>query len=295
MTEIKTIGFIGIGTMGKGMVQNLAKNGFNILAYNRTKEKVKDIIDDRITLVDNLEDTSKADIIMMCLTNDESLEEVLFKKNLIFLLEPGKILIDSSTTSIEMTEKIAKACEERDVDFLDAPITGSKLGASAGTLTYMIGGKKEVFDKCLPALKAMGKVHVYCGSNTYGQRAKIALNMTMSLIMESYFEGVVFAVKNGVPLEAIEEILENSGAKSTAGSLKMKYIKKRDFEQHFMLKLMVKDLKLAEKERKRLDINFPLSDKILEIFEKSMSREDEDVSTIVKELEKDAGVELKGN
>ena len=295
MTEIKNIGFIGIGTMGRGMVQNLAKNGFNVLAYNRTKEKVKDIVDDKITLVDNLEDTNKADIIMMCLTNDEALEEALFEKKFISSLESGKILIDSSTTSLEMTEKIAKACAERNVDFLDAPITGSKLGANAGTLTYMVGGKKEIFDKCLPALKTMGKVHVYCGPSTYGQRAKVALNMTMSLIMESYFEGVVFAVKNGVPLEAIEEVLENSGAKSTAGSLKMKYVKKRDFEQHFMLKLMVKDLKLAEKERKRLGINFPLSDKILEIFEKSMSRGEEDVSTIVKELEKDAGVELKGN
>ena len=291
---MQTIGFIGIGTMGRGMVQNLAKNGFKVLAYNRTREKVKDLASAKVKILERLEDAASADVIIMCLSDDYSLQDILFVKRFLSKIPKGKVLIDSSTTSIEMTEKVAKECAKIGVDFLDAPVTGSKLGASGGTLTYMVGGKKEVFDKCLHILNAMGKVIVYCGPSTYGQRAKISLNMTMSLIMESYFEGIIFALKNNVPLEAIETIFENSGVKSAAGSFKMQYVKKRDFSQHFMLKLMVKDLRLAKKERERLGLKLPLSDKILEVFEKSISRGDEDVSTIVKELEKQAGLEIRG-
>ncbi|MBI2134924.1 NAD(P)-dependent oxidoreductase [Candidatus Woesearchaeota archaeon] len=292
--EIKTVGFVGVGTMGRGMVNNLAKNGFKVIAYNRTKEKIRDIESDRVTVADSLEETSKADLVMTCLPSDDIIEEIAFKKNILDKLK-GKVFVDCGTTSVDMTARIAEACEKKNVEFIDAPITGSKLGAEAGTMTMMIGGKKDVFEKCMPVLKAMGKVHVYCGPATYGQRAKLALNLAMSMLLESYLECLVFAVKNGVPLSAMEQIMENSAAKNGIGSFKMNYIRKRDFEQHFMLKLMHKDLSFAEREMKKLNLDLPLAKHIKGIFEKSMERGDEDMSTIVKELEKKAGVELKGS
>ena len=290
--EIKTIGFVGVGTMGRGMVKNLAKSGFEVLAYNRTKEKIKDLESDKIKVVDSLQEAGKADLVITCLSSDDAIGEVVFKKNILDSLK-GKIFIDCGTTSIDMTTRIAEACEKKNVEFMDAPITGSKLGAEAGTMTMMIGGEKDTFRKCMLVFKAMGKVHVYCGSATYGQRAKLALNMAMAMLLESYLECLIFAVKNGVPLKAMEEVMENSAAKNGIGSFKMQYIKKRDFEQHFMLKLMHKDLSFAEKEMKKLNLDLPLAKHIKAIFEKSLERGDEDMSTIVKELEKKAGVELK--
>ncbi len=289
----KVIGFVGVGTMGRGMVQNLAKNNFEVLAYNRTKEKILDLASEKIKIVDSIEEVGAADVIITCLPGDESLNQVIFHSQLLLKLK-NKILVDCGTTSIEMTQKVAKACEENSIDFMDAPITGSKLGAQKGTMTMMMGGKKETFDILLPVFEAMGKVHVYCGPTTYGQRAKLALNMAQAMILESYLECLIFGVKNGVPLEAMEKIMENSGAKSNIGSFKLPYIKKREFEQHFMLKLMHKDMTLAENEMKRLGLDLPLAKHIKEIFDHSLHKHgEEDLAAIVKRLEKQAGVELK--
>ena len=290
---MKTVGFVGVGTMGRGMVNNLAKNGFKILAYNRTKEKIIDMQNDNISVVDSIKDACDSDILITCLPDDKAMEEAVFGKDGIMKNIKGKVLVDCGTTSIDMTKKINEACNKKKIDFLDAPITGSKLGAEAGTLTIMVGGKKDVFDRCLDVFKAMGKTHVYCGPATYGQKAKLALQMIQAMILESYLECLVFAVKNDVPLEAMERIMENSGAKNGIGMFKMPYIKKREFKPHFMLKLMHKDLVLAEKEMKRLGLDLPLAKHIRSIFEKSMERGEDDVSAIVKELEKKAGVRLE--
>lgn len=290
---MKIIGFVGVGTMGRGMVNNLAKNGFKVLAYNRTKEKIIDMQSDNISIVDSIRDACNSDILIMCLPDDRAVEEAVFGKDGIMENTKGKVLVDCGTTSIDMTKKLNEACNRKKIDFLDAPITGSKLGAEAGTMTIMVGGKKDVFERCLDVFKAMGKTYVYCGPATYGQKAKLALQVMQAMILESYLECLVFAVKNDVPLEAMERIMENSAAKNGVGMFKMPYIKKRDFEPHFMLKLMHKDLDLAEKEMKRLGLDLPLAKHIREVFEKSMGRGEEDVSTIVKELEKKAGIELR--
>ena len=291
--EIKTIGFVGVGTMGRGMVKNLAKSGFKVLAYNRTKEKIIDMKSDNISVVDSIRGACQGDIVITCLPDDKAVEDAVFGKEGIMENIKGEVFVDCGTTSIEMTKKLNGACNGKKIEFLDAPITGSKLGAEAGTMTIMVGGKKEVFDRCLGVFKAMGKTYVYCGPVTYGQKAKLALQMAQAMILESYLECIVFAVKNDVPLEAMERIMENSAAKNGVGMFKMQYIKKRDFEPHFMLKLMHKDLGLAEKEMKRLGMDLPLAKHIREVFEKSMGRGEEDVSAIVKELEKKAGIELR--
>ena len=292
-SEIKTIGFIGVGTMGRGMVKNLAKNNFKVLVYNRTRSKIEDLKSDMITIVDSIEETGAGDVVITCLPSDDSFRNVVLDSGLLPKLE-NKYLVDCGTTSIELTEKTNSICKGKKVDFMDAPITGSKLKAADGTMTMMMGGNKDTFNLLLPVFQAMGTTHVYCGGVTYGQRAKLALNMAQAMILESYLESLVFAVKNGVPLEAMEKIMDNSAAKSGVGSFKMKYIKKRDFEQHFMLKLMHKDLIFAESEMKKLNLDLPLAKHIREIFEKSLSKHgDSDMSSIVKKLEEHASIELK--
>ncbi|MBT4604117.1 NAD(P)-dependent oxidoreductase [archaeon] len=287
---MQTIGFIGVGTMGKGMVENLAKNGFSVLAYNRTKSRIESLASDKITIVDNPQGVTTADVIFTCLPSDESLQEIF---ETIQTHLAGKTFIDCGTTSIELTQKITDLATN--FDFIDAPITGSKLGAEGGKLMFMVGGKKDLVEKYTPILNAMGQRIVYCGENTFGQRAKIALNLTQALILQSYFEGITLAVKEGVPLDAIHEILDNSGAHNKACAFKIPYIKKRDFDQHFMLKLMYKDLKLAEKEQQRLGLTLPLTNNIVEVFKKAMDRGegDDDFCTIIKTLEKMADIEIK--
>ena len=294
---MKNIGFIGIGTMGKGMVENLLKNGFNVFAYNRTRSKAEAIKHKEFSIVDNPKELpGKTEVIFTCVSNDDALEEVLFSKNGIFqTINENNILIDCGTTSSEFTKKIYDKAKGKGVEFLDAPLTGSKIGAETGQLVLMIGGNKEIFDKCMPLWNAMGKKAVYCGENGAGQKAKYALNLAQTLILEGYLEGLIFGLKNNVPIDAMIEILDNSGAKNGVASFKMPYIMKRDFNAHFKYKLMHKDIKIAEKEIKKIGINLPLSKEMFKQFQKGHEKglDEEDFSALVKLLEEEIGIRIE--
>lgn len=291
------IGFIGIGTMGKGMVQNLLNAGFRVYAYNRTKEKLASIKHPNLVVVNSpKESCGQSDIIIICVSNDAALKNVLFSENGVFkALNKNKILVDSGTTSVDLTEKIMQECRAIDVEFIDAPITGGKRGAENGTLMFMVGGRKDIVDQCMSIFNAMGKRVVYCGVNGHGQKAKIALNLAQSLMLQSHLEGITLGVKNGVPLEKMLEVFENSGAKSGVGFGKMPSILKRDFSPSFKLELMNKDVNLAMQEINKLGLDLPLSKKLLSVFQQAMGNgwQEEDFVSIVKLLERNAGIKFE--
>jgi len=292
------IGFIGIGTMGRGMVENLLKNGFNVYAYNRTQAKIKGINHANFKAVGKPKELpEKCDVIFTCVSNDEALKDILFSENGVFkALNKKNILIDCGTTSLELTSKIHQKSKEKNAEFLDAPLTGSRIGAETGQLVIMAGGKKEIFEKCMPLWNAVGKKAVYCGSSGAGQKVKHALNLAMSLILESYLEALIFAMKSGVDIRPIIEVLDNSGAKNGVASFKMPYILERSFKPaHFLYSLMHKDIKIAEKEINGLGLNLPLSKEIFKIFQKGHEKGlgEEDFCSLVKLLEGEAGIQIK--
>jgi 3-hydroxyisobutyrate dehydrogenase-like beta-hydroxyacid dehydrogenase len=289
-----TIGFIGIGTMGAGMVKNLAKHNHKVIAYNRTRERAEELAaqDDRIT-AGTLDDVAETEAIITCISNDQALDETLFKSGFLQRLRQGQTLIDSGTTSVEMTERIAAACAKQGVAFLDAPVTGSRAGAESGTLLFMAGGERKTFDAMIPVMQAMGTRQVYCGPQTHGQRAKIALNLAQAMILESYLEGLALGIKEGVPLDAMIEILDNSGAKCGIGTVKLATIRKRDFVQRFKLSLMYKDLLLAQQEIAKLKLTLPIAQQMPVIYREAMAHPDEDFSITAATIEKHAGIEFK--
>ncbi len=295
---MKNIGFIGIGTMGRGMVENLLKSGFNVYAYNRTKDKVRGISRANFKAVGKPKELpEKCDVIFTCVSNDEALKEVLFSENGVFkTLNANNILIDSGTTSLELTNEICGKAKEKNAEFLDAPLTGSKTGAETGQLVIMVGGKKGIFEKCTPLWNAMGKKAVYCGKNGSGQKVKHALNLAMSLILESYLEALMFALKSGVDIRPIMEVLDNSGAKNGVASFKMPFILDRSFRPaHFLYSLMHKDIRIAEEEIKCLGLDLPLSKEIFKIFRKGHEKglDGEDFCSLVKLLEDESGIVIK--
>lgn len=291
---MKSVGFAGIGTMGSGMSRNLVKAGFNVFVYNRTRAKAELI--QGSTVVDTpAELCSKAEVILMCVSNDASLKDILYSATgIMSTISSKNILIDSSTTSVELTAKIAKKCAEKGAAFLDAPVTGGMKGAAEGTLLYMVGGKKEAFESCRKIFEAMGKRLVYCGPNTYGQRMKIALNLAQAMILESYLEGIVLGLKEDLPLDVIMETFDNSGAKSGVATAKMPSILQRDFSPTFLLELMNKDMKLAEHEIKKLGINLPTAAATIKMLQEGMDKDlaKEDWIAIAKLLEQKAGVKI---
>lgn len=140
----------------------------------------------------------------------------------------------------------------------------------------------------------MGKKIVHCGPNTYGQRMKVVLNITQGMILESYLEGVVFGLKEGLSLQTIQDVLDNSGAKNTLASVKMPSIIDRNFQPYFLLELMHKDMGLAEQELQRLGLQLPLAQAVIRVYQECMQQGlgKEDWSAIVKLLEKKVGVEI---
>ncbi len=291
---IKTIGFAGIGTMGTGMCKNLVSKGFTLFVYNRTKEKAH-AIQGAIVVDTPAELCRHAQLIFTCVTNDAALKDILYSQHgVMSTLGSGNILVDSSTTSVPVTAQIAKDCEAKQAKFLDAPLTGSKPAADKGTLLMMIGGEREVFEHCRPVFDAVGKKLVYCGLNTYGQRVKIALNLTQGMILESYLEGIALALKEGLSLDAIRDVFDNAGSWNNVAAAKMPTIVQRDFTPIFLLDLMNKDMKLAEQEMKKLGIKLPLAESVIMIFGECMDMglAKQDWSAMVKLLEKRAGVEI---
>ena len=132
------IAFIGAGTMGSGMISNLVKNDFKVKFYNRTPKEI-----DGATAVPMEE--LEADVIFICVSNDDAVKECFEKLS----IKPGMIVVDTGTSSLELTSWLKEQCEIQDAEFLDAPITGSKLGAESGNLLFMVGGDKNVFDELI--------------------------------------------------------------------------------------------------------------------------------------------------
>lgn len=279
-----SISFIGAGTMGKGMIKNLAARGFQVEFYNRTK---KEILGAKYADIGKL----NGDVVFICVPNDEAVKDVFSKLK----LREGQILVDCSTTSLKLTEWLAKECRKKNVAFLDAPLTGSKLGAESGQLLLMVGGEKKIFDSLEEEFKAVGKLAVYCGENGNGQKVKHALNLAQINILQGYLEGLVLGMKLGVSLDVLLEVFENSAAQNGVGRFKLPYIKKRDFTPHFLLLLMHKDLKLAEDEIKQLKLELPLSAGTIKIFDEAMKKGfgREDFAAIVKLLEERNKVKIE--
>ncbi len=160
-------------------------------------------------------------------------------------LRRGSTLIDSSTVSPELARRVAAACAERGVDFLDAPVTGGTWGAEKGELVFMIGGKAEVLERVKPVLEAMGKKFLLLGPNGAGQTVKLGMNLLLALQVDAFAEALALVTAAGVPAEKLMEVLQSSMARSGVLDVKAPMMVKGEFPASFPLRLMHKDVRLA--------------------------------------------------
>jgi 3-hydroxyisobutyrate dehydrogenase len=217
-----TVGLIGLGLMGGPMGQNLLRAGFPLVVWNRTKAKADDLVREGAKLgADPRAVAEQADVLITIVSDPAALEEVLFGSNAgknndgaMEGLRKGSALIDSSTVSPELARRIAAACAERGVDFLDAPVTGGTWGAKKGELVFMIGGKAEVLERVKPVLEAVGKKFVLLGPNGAGQTVKLGMNLLLALQVNAFAESLALVTAAGVPAEKLMEVLQSSMARS---------------------------------------------------------------------------------
>ncbi|MBI4442803.1 MAG: NAD(P)-dependent oxidoreductase [Acidobacteria bacterium] len=293
MSEQDQLGFIGLGIMGYPMAENLIKAGHALTVYNRTRDKAQALAQRGALVADSpAEVARRAQVIFVCVGDSSAVEQVA--QGLLEAIQPGSVVVDCSTISPSVSRQVAEQFRRRGADFLDAPCSGSKTGAAAATLTFMVGGERKVFERVEPYLLAMGKKVFYMGGPGMGLQAKLTQNLIAALICQAMIEGFVLASKAGLSPSLVLEVLQASVARSPMIDAKLPQVLARRFEPHFSLKWMHKDLGLMLESGRELGVPLPTTALVRELFGASVAlgHGDEDFTAAITLLETLAGLQV---
>ncbi|HTF44728.1 MAG TPA: NAD(P)-dependent oxidoreductase [Terriglobales bacterium] len=289
------VAFLGLGIMGRPMAANLAKAGHEVTVWNRTPGKEVDLAR---SAASPAEAARGAEVVWMCVSDTKAVEGVLFGPGSVEeSLTEGMVIVDSSTIAPSATVRFAARAKMRGVDYVDAPVTGSKIGAEGGTLIFIVGGDEAVLEKLKPLFAAMGKKIFRMGETGKGHAAKLVMNLQIALIYEGFAEAVTLAAKLGVDIETLMPLVNASMVHSGVVEYKAPFVMKRDFSPNFPLRLMLKDLRLALDAAKEVRVKLPGLETVEEIYDMAAEegQADLDYAATLTLLEKWAGVEVKGN
>jgi len=292
------LGFLGLGLMGYPMARNLLKGGHEVSVWSNTGSKAEQLAAEAGAkpCATPAEVAKNSDFVFLCVGNTEMAQTVILGANGIKDGgKPGIVVVDASTVSPSASVKIGEKLAEAGIDFLGAPCTGSTPGAINGTLTFMIGGKEEVFEKTKPFFELMGKKLYYCGGPGTGLHAKLTQNLVLANILQAFNEGIVLSTKAGIAPPMMLDILSNSAAKSGLIEYKAPFIFRRDFTTNFSVKWMHKDIGLMLDSAAELEIPLPLTSLTRQMFQAAIAtgHGEEDICSTIKVLEGMTGVEVK--
>lgn len=280
------IGFIGLGLMGRPMGLNLLKAGYPLTVWNRTSSRAGDLVAAGAKLAQSPRElAANSQFVISIVSDPPALEEVLWGDNgAMQSLQRGSIYMDSSTVSPALARKIAAACSERGVRFLDAPVTGGDWGAKKGELIFMAGGDAATFADVEPVLRVLGKKWFHLGPNGAGQTIKLAMNMILALQVAALAEALALVTAAGLQGEQLVEVLQSSMARSGVLDIKSQNLLKEDYTPSFPLRLMHKDLKLALELADQVAVDLPATAAAYQTYStvKDEAKEDLDYSAVMK-------------
>ncbi|MGA9043209.1 MAG: NAD(P)-dependent oxidoreductase [Terriglobales bacterium] len=288
------VAFLGLGIMGRPMTANLVKAGHEVSVWNRTPGKD---VEGARSAASPAEAARGAEVVWMCVSDTKAVESVLFGPDGVEQsLAEGMIIVDSSTIAPSATRSFAARVSSRGVDYVDAPMTGSKIAAEGGTLIFMVGGEDAVIDKLSPLFAAMGKKIFRMGETGKGHATKLVMNLQIAVIYEGFAEALTLGAKLGVDIERLMPLINASMVKSGVVDYKAPFVMKRDFTPNFPLRLMLKDLRLALDAAKESRVKLPAVETVEEIYDMAAEdgNADLDYAATLTLLEKWAGVEVKG-
>lgn len=266
---MKKIGFIGVGIMGKSMVRNLMKAGFELHIFARTKAKVEDVISEGAVFHSTIKEcVSDCDAVITIVGFPADVEEVYFEEgNILDSAKSGAYLIDMTTTSPMLSEKIYAEGKKRGFHVLDAPVTGGDTGAKAGTLSILVGGDKEDYEACIPLFEAMGTNLNYQGGAGCGQHAKMANQIMIAGTLSGVCEALTYAKAKGLDLPTVIKSVATGAAGSKQLDLFAPKILEKNYEPGFFIKHFIKDMKIALTEANRSDLFLEMLSLVLSNYE----------------------------
>jgi 2-hydroxy-3-oxopropionate reductase len=289
------VAFIGLGIMGHAMATNLVKAGHQVTVWNRTPGKM---VDSAALAPTPAAAAQGAEVVWLCVSDTDAVEQVIFGNDGVEAsLSEGMIIADSSTISPSATLKFAERVAARGATWVDAPMTGSKIGARDGTLVFIVGGGEVSIERLKPLFAAMGKKIFRMGETGKGQATKIVMNLQIAMIFEGFVEALTLGAKLGVDPQQLISLIEATMVRSGVVEYKAPFILQRDFTANFPLRLMHKDIRLALDAAKEARVKLPGLETVEEIYEMATEdgNRDLDYAATLTLLEKWAGVQVKAN
>lgn len=280
------IGFIGTGVMGAAIVRNMMKQGLEVNVYNRSKSKTDELVKAGALWQDTPAAISaSSDIIFTMVGFPKDVEAIYFEENGIFSVDiANKILVDLTTSTPTLAEKIAIKASELGAKALDAPVSGGDLGAKNGTLTIMVGGDQTAYEKVLPIFETFGKTFSLHGTSGKGQHTKMANQIMIAGTMTGMTEMMVYANKAGLNLDKVIETLSGGSAANWSLSNYSPRILKENYSPGFFVKHFIKDLKIALDEAEKMDLELPATQLATDLYEKLANKgfEDDGTQALIK-------------
>lgn len=284
------IAFIGLGRMGFPMAGHLVSGGYDVTVFNRSVEKSQLWTDKyKGAYVHNLADLpDDLDVIISCLKDDKSISDILTNNYLVNKIRYGGLIIDHSTTSLELVQKMNKFYKSKDISFYDAPVSGGEAGAQNAQLSIMVGGNKDSYKLIKPIIKHYSKVIEYIGPSGSGQLTKMINQICITGVIKSLSEAINFAkAQDGLDLNKVFNAISSGAAQSWQLDNRFHSMVKEEFDFGFGIDLMIKDLKIAIKQAKANNISLDTVQSILDEYivlsEKGYGNQD--TSSLIKSLQ----------
>ncbi len=288
------IGFAGMGLMGSRMARRFLDQGLTLAVWNRSPERCRPLVEagaGQATTPRAL--ASGSDVVVACVADPAAVEAVVFGADgVLGAARPGFRYVEASTISPDLMRRVVTAFRKAGADALEAPMTGSRIGAEKGTLLFMTGGRRETHDELMPVLMAMGTKAIYCGEAGQASIVKLVGNAVISFMLEGLCEGLAVGRKLGVPQKTIIEVIQASGYASPYYAFKGGAIARRDFDQHFSIDLMLKDQGLMLVEAQAAAAPMPGLKAVEDVFRSAREQGlgQEDIWAVIKVLERQAGL-----
>ncbi len=289
------LGFIGLGRMGKHMARNLLKAGHAVTVHNRSQAVVDELVAEGARRASSpAEVTAHARVLFTCLTTPDVTEAII--REALQSAQPGDIFVDHSTMGASDARRIAALCEEKGVQFIDAPVSGGPWGAEAGTLTIMCGGDPEAYEQVLPYLKITGEKLYHLGPVGAGSVAKLCNNLLVGIHTAAMAEAYVLGTKAGVDPKALHEIISNAtGASKMTERNIPTFVFPGNFEAAFSIEHLHKDVSLAVGLAREQNVRMLLGAVTQQLLEeaKAAGHNDEDIAALIRPLEELTGVKVR--
>ena len=279
-----SVGFIGLGLMGRPMAANLLKAGYEVTVWNRTASRADDLVAQGAKRAATPREAAAASEVIFTIVSDPpALESVLWGNDGVFAgLKRGSVLVDSSTVSPALERRAAAAAAAQGSEFLEAPVTGGTWGAEKGELVFMVGGEEATLKRVEPVLGVMGKKWFHLGPHGAGQTVKLAMNLLLALEAEAFAESLALVRRAGLPGEKLFEVMQTSMGRSGLLDIKGPMMLKGEYKPSFPLRLMHKDMGLALDLANQLGVPLPSAASTREVLSavKGATKEDVDFSAL---------------